>query len=256
MKPTVFAAAAALSLLLLAGQGAAQQDLPTGAKLKAREAFGAFDQVVNDSAMSPMLQAIRENNPDQFSVLREDFVRTAQNDGVRVAVRGISGALSLSVANVRPRLANAPDKELNALLWQQVDTLRTLREESPEACVAFTETMTPPGAFSPSEAAGTKIFQTMALAVSAAGAARGVPQIAPMTPDDLKLISPDAENARIYSNDTPAGRCQGYVTLFGVVAAQPPARAARMYRVLLRDSFAPAKEQPPSVPVVSTPLRN
>lgn len=255
MKRSVIAAAAFCSLLA-AGQGMGQDGLPAGAKLKAREAAGAFDQVVNDSPMSPALKIIRGAMPDQFGLMREDFIRAAQTEGVRVAVRAVSTSLIRLVANAKPRLAAAPDKELNALLWQQVDTLRALREESPEACVTFTETLIPPGNFTPSEAAGAKVFQTIGLAIAAGGAARSGGEVAPMTPDDLKLISPDAENTRLNNGATAAGRCQSYITLFGVVAAQPPSRAARMYRVLLRDSFAPAADQPPATPVISTPLRN
>lgn len=230
-----------LAVLALASGAMAQDSAPAGEKLNARRAASTFEQLTNNSFMGGALLALSDQRPAAYAKIRQDFLRTAQDEGVRAAMRGVSGAISQSVVTLRPRLAGAPEDLLNDLLAQHVDTLRVLRDENPAACVAFTETLTPPASGAPSEAASRMIFDTMALAIIAAAATDGEGERRSMTADDRKLLAVDAENARIANQGGVAGRCQSYVTLFGTVLAQPPARSARMFGVLLGESFASSR---------------
>jgi hypothetical protein len=230
---------AAVGGAMLALPALAQQDLPAGEKLSGRAAEGAFNQIASTSFMAPAMKSLQRHYPDHYARLREGFVRAAREQGVRVAVRGVSAGVTQAVVATRPKLSRASPEALNALLAAEVEALRALRDDAPAACTAFAESLAPPTNAAPSEESSALIFRTIGLALSTAAAAPGDGPSYQMTPEDRGLLKLDGENLRLVAQGGEKGRCQSYVTLFGTALAQPPARAARMYSVLLREAFSP-----------------
>ncbi len=241
---------------LCAGPALAQTPPPAPAAaadlLTARTAPAAFDQIATRTFLAPAVQALRTHYPEQYAAARAAFIQTATTEGSRAAARGVSGTVNGFVAANKKLIGKAPEAELNRLLVEHVETLRLLRDENPAACVAFAETLAPDRA--PSDKAATQVMEEVGAIIAAVRAAQTAPKTYAKTAADDRLLSFGTEDPEV-SNATPAGRCQGYLTLFGVTAAQAPGRSARIFSSLLLDAFD-AANRPPPVPVISTPLRN
>jgi len=231
---------AGLFAALVSSSVLAQGDLPNGEKLTGRAAERAFTQVADQSFMAPAVKVLRQHYPDEYELLRETFFITAREEGVRRAIRGVSSDINEMTVSARPRLATASEDDLVRLLESHVETLRMLRAETPGACAAFAEWLTPPPN-APSDEASGKIFETIALALQAAAHNPEDGETYEITSEDRALLRPDAENSRVFARSGNRGRCQNFITRFGTVLAQPPARAARIYATLLDEAFSKSK---------------